>query len=610
MKKLCIFLFTLLFACSVFADTIKIGVLIIGGGAAGTAAGVQSARSGVKTMIIEAGPWLGGSLTSAGMCVVEGNRDFPSGLWGEFRKDIKNLYKNSIGFDTTANAVLRFEPAAGAEILKKLTDTVKNLRVLLNTSFISIKKDGTGYEVLLKINGENSTIKTQVLVDGTETGEVAAALGAAAESGFETEAQTGEKQAVKAASPLIQNITWIAVLRDYGHAADRTIAKPEGYDEALYTSLKNKNIKQILESSRLPNDQFMLKIKGLNDYPVTIEDFSSAQNEEEAFKKARLRTLGLVYYLQTQLGLKNLSLDNLEFNTPDNLPYQPYIREAKRYRGEVRMVLDDIYTPYTRSSKLYRTSIGVGNALPGQHFYADQNAPNVNYGAFPAYSVAAGVCIVQGFDNLLVSEKALSVTHLVNASTMYPSVQMTIGQGIGAIAAYCAFFKTTTKNLKIRLIQNEILDNHGFLMPFIDVKQNDPQFIAIQKIGVTGLLEGLQKAQGNNAQVYFLPDSIVKTSEVKPVLNEIYTRSFLWFNKNKPGEFFTIGNMLSFAGEINLRDADTFFTVAKNDWKSKMHLKSAFDISRPVTRREFAALADLYLKPFDRAVDITGKMIN
>jgi len=447
------------------------------------------------------------------------------------------------------------------------------------------------------------------VVDGTETGDVAAKLGVPFDVGFESEAQSGEKWAPKTALSIIQNMTWIAILRDYGRAADRTIAKPEGYDESLYTSLQSKNIKQTLESGRLPNDKFMLKVKGVNDYPVTIADFINPAQQEATYKKARLKTLGLVYYLQTKLGLKNISLDNLEFTTTDNLPYIPYIREVRRAKGVVRMVLDDIYTPYSRSSKLYRTSIGVGDASPGQHLLPLGNAPETNYGAFPAYSVPAGAVIVKDFDNFLVAEKALSVTHLVNASTMYPSVQMTIGQGIGCIAAYCTFFKTTTKNIKLRLIQNEILTYHGYLMPFIDVKQNDPQFTAIQKIGVTGLLQGVQKPNGGSAPVFFQPDSVVKTAEIKPVLSEIYTRSFLWFNKTKPAALFTIGNMLSFIEELNLRDAKTFQLQIQNDWKTKLHLSSAFDLNRPITRRQFAVLADVYLKPFDRSVDLKGKLI-
>ena len=51
----------------------QVDVLIIGGGASGTTAGIQSARMGVETMIIEESPWLGGMLTAAGVSAVDGN---------------------------------------------------------------------------------------------------------------------------------------------------------------------------------------------------------------------------------------------------------------------------------------------------------------------------------------------------------------------------------------------------------------------------------------------------------------------------------------------------------------------------------------------------------
>ena len=42
-------------------------ILIVGGGASGTAAGLQAARMGVNAIIVEESPWLGGMLTSAGV---------------------------------------------------------------------------------------------------------------------------------------------------------------------------------------------------------------------------------------------------------------------------------------------------------------------------------------------------------------------------------------------------------------------------------------------------------------------------------------------------------------------------------------------------------------
>ena len=53
-----------LFACG---SAERYDVVIVGGGASGTAAGLQAARMGARTLIVEEFDWLGGMLTSAGV---------------------------------------------------------------------------------------------------------------------------------------------------------------------------------------------------------------------------------------------------------------------------------------------------------------------------------------------------------------------------------------------------------------------------------------------------------------------------------------------------------------------------------------------------------------
>ncbi len=592
------------------AQTLKTDVLVIGGGASGVAAGIQAARSNVKTLIVEQGPWLGGSLTAGGNCIVEANRNLPSGIWGEFRAHVRKFYKNTPGFDTAINAALRFEPYTGAAILKRITDTVKHLTVKLNTPWTAIKKDGDEWNVSITENGKTVIVKARVVIDATETGDVAAMAGAKFNIGFDSKQSTGEWLAPEKALPQIQEITWIAILKDFGRAADRTIAKPAGYDPALYACLKGKDTKKMLADARLPNDKYMIKWgECANSYPVTIEQLEP-QQRDDVYKKLRLNTLGLIYYLQTELGYKNLSLDFQEFPTADKLPYIPFIREARRAQGKITMVLDDIFKPYDRSSKLYRTSIGVGDASPGQHYPVGSNVPKIAYPPFPGYTIPMGAVIVKDIENLLVTEKALSVTHLVNASTFYPSVQMTLGQGAGVVAAFVAFYKTTTAKLDVRKVQDELLTYKGYLMPFIDIKPNDPYIRAIQQVGVTGMLKGVQKNDGKSTAVYFLPDSVVQTSEIKPVMLEIYTRSFIWFNKNKPGDVFTVGDLLSFISEMTLADPKTLELNMKKFWKARYKFNTDFNINKPITRREFTVLVNQYINPFARSVDITGKLVN
>jgi hypothetical protein len=573
-KKLLIPLLCFAFTFS-RAETIRTDVLVVGGGAGGVAAAIQSARSKVKTLLVEPGPWLGGSMTMSGMCVLEANRNLPSGIWGEFHRKVTDYYRPRLGYDTTYNSILRFEPYTGADILKKICDTVKNLTVKMKTPWTAIKKDGTGWEVAIIVNGQAVKVYTKVLIDGTETGEVAAKAGAKFDGDTDTE-----------------RVTWIAVLKDFGRKADKTIPKPEDYNASVYSWLRGKDIKQMLHAASIPNDKYMIDWGRYNN---TIA--GAITNKEELYKKAKLRTLGLVYYLQTELGYKNLGLDG-QFDTPDNLPPAPLVLESRHTKGRVRMVLDDIIKPYDRESKLYRTTIGVGDAVPA------------GVQKFPPYTIPLGAIVADDLDNLLVTEKALSATNDVNNSTIYPSVQMTLGQGVGATAAFCAFFKTTTKHLHVRTIQGEILDYKGYLMPITDVTQKDPHWRAVQQVCATGLLKGVQKVDDDKIEMYFEPGDLVRTEEIKPFLLELYTRAFLWFNKEKPGDKFTVGNLLSLISDYTLTDPKTLQMHLQKAWTTQFKLTGVFDLTRPVTRMEFAVLTNKYLNPFAKTIDLSGRVVN
>lgn len=432
LKKL--LLIALFLKCTVsFAETIRTDVLVVGGGASGVAAAIQSARSNVKTMLIEQGIRLGGSMiATGGMLKLEANRSLASGIYAEFRNHIREVYKLRLGFDTTRNAPLIFEPSIGASILKKLTDTVKNLTVKLNTPFKTIKKDGTGWVVTVTINGSPVTIKAKLIIDATETGDVVAAAGS--------------------------------------------------------------------------------------------------------------------------------------------------------------KVLDATYTPYPpeqSAPQLYRTSIAVGDALPGKNI---------------TYCIPLAAVVIKDQENLLITGNAVGITD--------PAIQMTLGQGVGATAAYCVFFNTTTKNLRPRVIQGEILDHKGMLLPFADIKTIDRDYRAIQQVGATGLLQGVQRADGSSTQVLFMPDTLVRTAEIKPFLNDIYSRSFLWFNRENPGELFTLANLLSYISEMTLRDPKNLQDGFQKTWKTYYHFPTDFNPNRPVTRREFAVLANRFLNPFARKIDLTGRLVN
>lgn len=255
----------------------------------------------------------------------------------------------------------------------------------------------------------------------------------------------------------------------------------------------------------------------------------------------------------------------------------------------------------------YRTSISMGDARPV--IKSDMLEPR------SGYYVPIKALIAKGIDNMIIAglqwpEQIEGEPKISKAlATLYFHSDISLGQGAGVTAAYCAFFKTTTANLNVRAIQVELLDFKGYLLPFADIS-TDPYWRAIQQVCATGMLKGKQKMIDGRQQFLFMPDSIVTTAEIKPVLTEIYTRAFLWFNREKPGKEFTIGNLLSFISEITLTEPDNLQRKIEKEWSAQYKFKSAFDMDRPITRREFAILTNKYLNPFARTVDLDGRIVN
>ncbi len=270
---------------------------------------------------------------------------------------------------------------------------------------------------------------------------------------------------------------------------------------------------------------------------------------------------------------------------------------GRQLLGLVHTGIDDVYQPYTHS-QLYRTSIAVNNG-------------SVNTGRpLPAFVIPLGAVIAKNVNNLLVTGPVISAAYQVNRALDNPAAQLLLGQGAGTIAAYCAFFETTTQNLNVRMIQGELLDHKGVLLPFADIASTDADWRATQQVAATGLLQGERSADGRAAILNFMPDVAVNTAEIKPVLLETYTRSFLWFNRIKPVEQFTVGNLLSLISEFTLTAPDVLQAKLQRQWQLTYHFKQAFDLNRPVTRREFAVLVNQYLNPFARRVDLEGHIVN
>lgn len=480
-------------------------VLVIGGGTSGVCAAIQSARSGAETILTEEGPWLGGMLTAAGVSATDGNHLLPSGLWGEFRTRLTSYYGGPGALATGWVSHTQFEPHVGNEIFQRMVKAEPLVRLYHGFWPIEVLKEENRVvgAVLRNEAGETLSIRAHVVVDATEYSDVAAMAGVEYRLGRESKAETGEPCAPEKPDQIIQDLTVVACLKDYGPEANRTIPEPPGYDANAYAGCCREapvkppakgysgDLNTLLNYGRLPNGKYMINWPAAgNDYYVNVIEMTR-EERKKALRAARQFTLGFVYFMQTVLGMRRLGPVTDEFPTNDNLAIIPYNRESRRIKGMVLFRSMDVLDPYrTPSGPLYKTGIAVGD-YPLDHHHTKPPVPiEERYPSIPAFTVPYGVMIPETMDGLLVAEHGISVTHIVNGCTRLQPCVMLIGQAAGAAAALCAASECQPRRIDIRTLQQMLLDARCWCMPFRDTLPRDWDFQALQRVALAGVLEG------------------------------------------------------------------------------------------------------------------------
>lgn len=573
------------------------GVLVAGGGTGGTAAGIQSARLGVPVIIVESTPWLGGMLSSAGVSAIDGNHNLPSGLWNEFREKIYQVYGGPANVATGWVSNTHFEPHVADSILKAMTAAEKQLQVLYNYQLVSVLKNGrcvTG-ATFKNRQGQLLTVMAKVVIDGTELGDVLAKAGAAYDLGMEAGSITGEKVGITQTNKIVQDLTYAAILKDYGKGADKTITRPAGYDPLEFdcsntsychdTAREKPNVdaEKMLEYAKLPNNKYLINWpKYGNDTYLNVVEMTEAQREQ-ALVKAKETSLRFIYFIQHELGYKHFGLADDEYPTADKLPFIPYHREGRRLKGLVRFTMRDIDDPFGHGAPLYRTAISVGDyPIDHHHKKNRQEAPqHLEFYPIPSFSVPLGVMIPELVQGLVVAEKGISVSNVVNGTTRLQPCVLLTGQAAGVLAALSVQKNISPAAVEVRAVQQALLDAKAYLLPYFDVKPQDTAFAAIQRVGVTGILKGKGVPYKWANQTWFYPDSTITERTLAMGLKE--------YNDRFDASAYMNDEVLTYKRAYQMLNI------------------SSSDNDTPVTRRALAVLIDQYIDPFhQQKITING----
>jgi FAD dependent oxidoreductase len=473
-------------------QTYTTDVLVVGGGTGGTAAAIQAARRGVKTILVSEFPWLGGMLTSAGVSAPDGNelQAFQTGLWGAFLQELQ--HRQPGGLDNSWVSFFSYDPRIGAEIFADWVRELPNLQWISGQVPLEVLRTK---DCITGVRFADFTINAKIILDGTELGDLLALGEVPHRWGWELQSEWGEPSAPASFNSLtekypVQAPTWVVVMQDFGENTAPEIPPAPNYDSSQFTGAwDNYGAEKFLNYGRLPADQFMI------NWPIAGNDYCQNANrllESEVKKREFVQECGwhsqnFAHFIQTQFGRRYGLAENLFPHTNSAFALHPYYRESRRLVGLTTVCEQDILPLANSNTALpFPDAIAVGNYANDHHY------PGVEFSLQPKsirwggrwtgtpFTIPYRALIPATTDGLLVCEKNISVSHIANGATRLQPVVMGIGQAAGMAASLCVVLECQPRDLPVKSLQAALLTDDyapGVIVPLFNLLTNHPDWL-------------------------------------------------------------------------------------------------------------------------------------
>lgn len=528
-------------------------VVVVGGGAGGMAAALQAARMGMRVIILEETDLIGGQINPVPNMDGGSTPGSGTGIYKEFIDRVSTYYATtgrfpeakSIGTCYWQNLTKCFEPKVGREIMLSMLSSA-GVTVKTGVKIQAVNKSGnvvTGVSL-----SDGSTYQGKIVMDATEYGDLMPLAGVKYRIG---NVVGGEPYGDNAC---VQDITYAVPIKQYSTIPEALLIKnkPPGYDANLNSYravvtregekswsgklpvnfLVHNAYRGIPDSTNPKNYVASLTGEGItktminwaNDYPdsnLSIKYIEDKNYRQTANCEAKLKTIGFIYYLQTELGMKNWSIAtdegfnttlnqaNLCANIPSELkeiekqfPPIPYVRESRRLLVKDTLTGSEILrvgTPLSAVTK-FADSLAVGDYPNDLHGCDSDSNLEVSLGDSASQITPGGLFqvpftafIPESVDGFLVASKSLGVSRIVNGATRLQPIEMAIGQAAGALAAKAILQGQQPRFVKPFVVQDILLTAGVSLAAtyFNDVPYGNPRWADVQLTNIYGIMNGV-----------------------------------------------------------------------------------------------------------------------
>ncbi len=458
--------------------TIKADFVVAGGGLSGVCAAISAARKGVKTILVQDRPVLGGNASSEvrlwalGATSHMGNNNRWSREGGVIDEImVENTYRNKEGNPIIFDTVL----------LEKVKEE-ENITLLLNTAVSGLaKSDGRNIKEVYAFNPQNSTnytIEAPLFCDATGDGVVAFQAGASFRIGAESKEEFGEL---------------FAPDESYGHLL--------GHSMFFYSKEVDHPVKYVAPSyalkdiSAIPRHKVIRKNqKGCNfwwfEYGGRLDTIHDTEDIKWELSKV---IYGVWDYIKNSGEFEGV--ENLDLEWVGNIPGK---RESRRFEGLYMMKQQDVLGQQSFDDAIayggwaldLHPADGVYSELSGCTQWHSKGVYDIPYRSF----------VSKDIDNLFLAGRIISSSHVAFGSTR---VMVTCGfgaQAVGVAAALCKEEEIkpaqVLENNRIKTLQNELnLSGQSILNVPINSSSN---LLSQATVTATSTLKLTQLPEGDN----------------------------------------------------------------------------------------------------------------
>ena len=504
-------------------------LVVIGGTAGGVACAVRAARDGCTVLLVQHNRHIGGMMSNGLMqwdALYGGHR---APLFTELLQNIERHYIATFGKDSPDHQRMRFthehypmgwaEPHVAEREFNRLVAGEKKLTLLLAHYPASVERDGALLRsVTLREYGGVKEIKVRAttFADATYEGDLFALAKVPYRVGREAREEFNEPHAGvvftnigKGFAPT-DAVEGRLNIHPYGSkqggidptspfTADRAVqaynyrfcvtkdpanrimpaAPPPGYDREEYVHYERKaiatnpgpNQKSHMNSPILPGEN--------HEYPEV-----AWPAREKIIERHKNFALGLIWFLQNddsvsaakRAEFREWGLPRDEFADHDHIPYEMYVREARRIVGRhVYTEHDNSLAPGCARTPVMSDSVAITDWYMDSHSCTTTSRPGFHYdgklilteesrpGQIPYRSL-----LPRGVDNLLVPV-CLSSTHIAWGAVRLEPVWMQTGEAAGVAAALALKQKLPPAKLNADQLVRELCERRFMVSFFNDV---------------------------------------------------------------------------------------------------------------------------------------------